>query len=566
MAPTVNTRTLGNYLASLQASASPATTLVTQDLQVLSTAFFLSGADISKAGQTGQYADLIGAPTIGSAAAQDVSYFALAASGVLANTALQPADVGTAAYANVGDFATYAQGQRADNAVRSVVAGANVTIDNTDPLNPIINSEAAGGQGPRGEQGPIGPQGDPGPAGATGPQGPIGPQGSTGPKGDKGEAGAQGPQGVQGIAGETGPSGPAGEAGPQGPQGESFQVEATGLLADRSQYDLNAQGFSYLATDTGELYIKQSSAAGDWSGGIPFGKGEQGDPGEPGPQGEVGPQGPQGDAGAAGPKGDTGEAGPQGEAGPDGPKGDTGDTGPTGPKGDTGDAGPQGIQGPQGAPGLQGDAGPQGIQGPKGDTGLTGLTGDVGPQGPVGPKGDTGSQGPKGDKGDTGDQGPQGIQGIQGPQGPQGETGPAGSDATVPDATTEVKGKVEKATAAEVRAATPDKFISADLIESASEIVTLTDATTVAIDWDAFLVAQVTLGGNRTLGNPTNVQIGTTRYVVVKGSSTTARTISFGSNYKGTLPTDTVTSTSWLLIGLTGLTATHIVVTSAKAL
>lgn len=125
---------------------------------------------------------------------------------------------------------------------------------------------------------------------------------------------------------------------------------------------------------------------------------------------------------------------------------------------------------------------------------------------------------------------------------------------------------IDKASAANIRAAAADKVITADGIESALALVTLTDAATVAIDWDAFEVAQVTFAGNRTFGNPTNVQINRTRYVVIKGSDATERTISFGANYKGDLPTGTVTSTSWLLIGLTALASDHIVVTSCKAL
>lgn len=122
------------------------------------------------------------------------------------------------------------------------------------------------------------------------------------------------------------------------------------------------------------------------------------------------------------------------------------------------------------------------------------------------------------------------------------------------------------ATVANLRAALANKVVTADLIESASAIVSLADATTIAIDWDAFIVADLTVTANRTFGNPTNVQVGTTRYIIVKGSSATARTLSFSSNFKGTLPTDTVTSTAYLLIGMTAYSATHIIVSSCKAL
>lgn len=48
--------------------------------------------------------------------------------------------LGTAAQADVGDFATAAQGLLADSAIQSVVAGVNVTVDISDPKNPVVNS------------------------------------------------------------------------------------------------------------------------------------------------------------------------------------------------------------------------------------------------------------------------------------------------------------------------------------------------------------------------------------------------------------------------------------------
>lgn len=46
-----------------------------------------------------------------------------------------------------GTFATAAQGALADTAVQSVVAGSNVTVDNTDPKNPVISATGGGGGG-----------------------------------------------------------------------------------------------------------------------------------------------------------------------------------------------------------------------------------------------------------------------------------------------------------------------------------------------------------------------------------------------------------------------------------
>jgi len=44
-------------------------------------------------------------------------------------------------------FATAAQGALAESAVQSVVAGSNVTVDNTDPRNPVVSASGGGGGG-----------------------------------------------------------------------------------------------------------------------------------------------------------------------------------------------------------------------------------------------------------------------------------------------------------------------------------------------------------------------------------------------------------------------------------
>lgn len=137
-------------------------------------------------------------------------------------------------------------------------------------------------------------------------EGPMGPQG---PKGDRGATGVQGPKGDTGATGATGPQGQQGPKGDKGPKGDNFTVDASGLLSNRSTYDGQPIGFSYLATDTASLYIRQGSG---WSAPIPFGQGEQGETGPIGPQGLPGPKGAPG---IQGPKGDTGEKGDKGEPG-----------------------------------------------------------------------------------------------------------------------------------------------------------------------------------------------------------------------------------------------------------
>ena len=100
--------------------------------------------------------------------------------------------------------------------------------------------------------------------------------------------GQQGPKGDPGPQGPAGPQGPKGDPGPQGPKGDNFTVNATGLFSERPQYDAAGKGFSFLATDQGNLYIKNSDTSGDWSEPIPF-QGPQGEKGEKGDTGATGP-------------------------------------------------------------------------------------------------------------------------------------------------------------------------------------------------------------------------------------------------------------------------------------
>ena len=238
----------------------------------------------------------------------------------------------------------------------------------------------------------------------------------------------------------TGPQGPAGPAGVQGVDGAPFTVEETGPFSGRSAHDAAAPGFSYLSTDTGDLYIREGATPGAWSPAIPF-------------QGPQGPAGTTGDTGPEGPQGATGDTGPQGTTGDTGPEGPQGPTGATGPQGPTGDTGPQGAPGAQGLDGADGtsfsvdavgnlaargvyDAETDGFSFLASDTGdlyflNSGTWSDPipfrGPQGPAGTTGDTGPEGPQGPTGATGLQGPTGDTGSEGPQGPTGATGPQGA-------------------------------------------------------------------------------------------------------------------------------------------
>jgi len=80
-----------------------------------------------------------------------------------------------------------------------------------------------------------------------------------------------------------------------------------------------------------------------------------------------------------------------------------------------------------------------------------------------------------------------------------------------------------------------------EITKSARAIITsLTDATSITSDFDTAQNFAVTLGGNRTLENPSNIDPGQTGSIFVVQDGTGGRTLSFGSYWKfagGTAPT-----------------------------
>jgi hypothetical protein len=125
-----------------------------------------------------------------------------------------------------------------------------------------------------------------------------------------------------------------------------------------------------------------------------------------------------------------------------------------------------------------------------------------------------------------------------------------------------------RATAAQIRAMSADVGLTCDRIASALGLVSIAGTANWTPDWSAFLVAD--FGGitaNRTINNPTNVVVGTTRYAFVRGSSGTARTLTFGSNFKGDIPSLTdITTSKWYLLTMVAYSSTHIVISSVRAL
>lgn len=78
-------------------------------------------------------------------------------------------------------------------------------------------------------------------------------------------------------------------------------------------------------------------------------------------------------------------------------------------------------------------------------------------------------------------------------------------------------------------------------------IVTLSDGATVTPDFSLGNNFTLTLGGNRTFANPTNLTAGQSGVILVLQDGTGSRTLSFGSYWKfpgGTAPTLTTTASA----------------------
>ena len=78
-------------------------------------------------------------------------------------------------------------------------------------------------------------------------------------------------------------------------------------------------------------------------------------------------------------------------------------------------------------------------------------------------------------------------------------------------------------------------------------ISALSDGATITPDFAVANNFSVTLGGNRTLANPTNLTAGQSGVIVITQDGTGSRTLAYGSNFKfpgGTAPTLTTTASA----------------------
>ena len=102
-------------------------------------------------------------------------------------------------------------------------------------------------------------------------------------------------------------------------------------------------------------------------------------------------------------------------------------------------------------------------------------------------------------------------------------------------------------TAAQFQANTATKLLSTDTVWSSAVPTALSDASTVATDMSTGFNFSVTLGGNRTLGNPTNTKVGQSGCYYISQDGTGSRTLAYGSSWKfagGTAPVLTTTASA----------------------
>jgi len=133
------------------------------------------------------------------------------------------------------------------------------------------------------------------------------------------------------------------------------------------------------------------------------------------------------------------------------------------------------------------------------------------------------------------------------------------------DATVTATGVVELATAAEFRSKTANRVLTPDLAFDAAAVVGLSDGASIALNMNDGFNFSVTLAGNRTLANPTNVRVGQSGFIKVTQDGTGTRTLAFGTNYKFSGGSDvilTTTASATDLLFYQAITATEIIVTS----
>lgn len=97
---------------------------------------------------------------------------------------------------------------------------------------------------------------------------------------------------------------------------------------------------------------------------------------------------------------------------------------------------------------------------------------------------------------------------------------------------------------------------------AAGNITALSDAATISVNFASSNNFSVTLGGNRTLGNPSNVVAGQSGFIAITQDGTGSRTLAYSSNWSfasGTAPTLTTTAGAIDILAYYARTTTDII-------
>jgi hypothetical protein len=103
---------------------------------------------------------------------------------------------------------------------------------------------------------------------------------------------------------------------------------------------------------------------------------------------------------------------------------------------------------------------------------------------------------------------------------------------------------LDETTTAQFLANTADKALSTDQVWGAGATLALTDAATITVDMSLFINATLTLGGNRTLGQPSNTKVGQSGFIRLVQDGTGSRTLAYHSDWKFAGGTDPVLTTT----------------------
>lgn len=125
---------------------------------------------------------------------------------------------------------------------------------------------------------------------------------------------------------------------------------------------------------------------------------------------------------------------------------------------------------------------------------------------------------------------------------------------------------VNEATQAQIRALTASQLgVSTQRLRDAAALVTISGASNWIPNFATLITGQWVVTADRTVSNPSTIIPGKTINMLIKGNSTTPWTISWGSEYKGSLPTAAVTNTAWLWVSLTAIDTSYVMVSHVVA-